>query len=135
MVDKSFRLRKSERLCSETSISELFKDNNSFFVYPFRVVWRESSQKHDYPVQVAISVGKKRIRRAVKRNYLKRRIKEAYRLNKNIIYNSIGDKSIDMMFIYMTSEIKEFSDLEPAVVKVLNKLKSEVLGSSVNSNE
>lgn len=130
MVDKSFRLRKSERLCSETNISELFRDANSFFVYPFRVVWKENHVERDYPVQVAFSVGKKRIRRAVKRNYLKRRIREAYRLNKHILYESIGDKSIDMMFIYMTSEIKKFSEIEPSIIKLLNKLKSELIDSS-----
>jgi len=127
MLDKSFRLRKKERLCSKKQIGELFSDSNSFFVYPFRVIWRLTDEEREYPVQFAISVGKKRIRRAVKRNYLKRRIKEAYRLNKHIITDDLTGKSLDVMLVYMTNDIKEFSDIQPSMIKLLKKLKTEFI--------
>lgn len=127
MSDTSFRLRKKERLCSKKQIGELFEDSNSFFVYPFRVIWRMTDDKREYPVQFAISVGKKRIRRAVKRNYLKRRIKEAYRLNKHLITDDLAGKSLDMMLVYMTSDMKEFSDIEPSMIKLLKRMKVELL--------
>lgn len=126
MLDKSFKLRKKERLCSKKQIGELFSDSNSFFVYPFRVIWRLTDEEREFPVQFAISVGKKRIRRAVKRNYLKRRIKETYRLNKHIITDDLTGKSLDMMLVYMTNDIKEFSDIQPSMIKLLKKLKIEL---------
>lgn len=127
MLDKSFKFRKSERLCSETRIGDLFKESESFFSYPFRAVWKFVDQKRNFPVQIAISVGKKRIRKAVKRNNLKRRTREAYRLNKHIIDDVTENKAIDIMLIYMTSEMKEFSELDLSMKKLLNKLKAEIL--------
>jgi ribonuclease P protein component len=127
MLDKSFKFRKSERLCSETRIEDLFKESESFFVYPFRAVWKFVDQERTFPVQIAISVGKKRIRKAVQRNMLKRRIREAYRLRKHILAETVEGKAIDIMLIYMTSEIKEYADFELSMDKLLNRLKSEIL--------
>ncbi|MGB5989906.1 MAG: ribonuclease P protein component [Marinifilaceae bacterium] len=129
MLDKSFKFRKSERLCCETRIEDLFKESDSFFVYPFRVVWKIVEEERTFPAQIAISVGKKRIRTAVKRNHLKRRIREAYRLNKHILTDMLDNKSIDFMLIYMTSEMKEFEVFDRSMIKLLNKLKSDILTS------
>lgn len=135
MSDTSFRLRKKERLCSKKQIGELFEDSNSFFVYPFRVIWRMTDEQRDFPVQFAISVGKRRIKRAVKRNYLKRRIKEAYRLNKHIITDDLTGKSLDVMLVYMTSDMKEFSDIEPSMVKLLKRMNVEIVSQEDSQDQ
>lgn len=124
MSENCKKFRKQERLCKETAISELFRDSNSFFIYPFRVVWRESLEERKYPVQIAISVGKKRIKRAVNRNLLKRRIREAYRLNKEDLYKALENNKIDVMLIYMISEIKDYSEIEKSVIRIIEKFKT-----------
>jgi ribonuclease P protein component len=77
-----YTFRKEELLCSRKHLDLLFKNGSSFLLYPFRVSYLFIDQPADVPAQVVINVPKKRYKRAVDRNLLKRRIREAYRLNK-----------------------------------------------------
>jgi ribonuclease P protein component len=83
---------KEERLCSRKSLDLLFKNGSSFLLYPFRISYLRIEAPHTFPVQVVINVSKKRYKRAVDRNLIKRRTREAYRLQKqNQLYNSIPE--------------------------------------------
>ena len=77
-----YTFRKEERLCSRKYLDLLFKNGSSFLLYPFRVSYLFIDEPADVQAQVVINVPKKRYKRAVDRNLLKRRIREAYRLNK-----------------------------------------------------
>ncbi len=73
--------KKEERLCSVRLIQSLFHSGSSFVVYPFRVVYH--IEDHEVGrAQVLISVSKRRFKLAVTRNSIKRRLREAYRLEK-----------------------------------------------------
>ncbi len=74
-----FTFKKSERLSSKKDIQELFNNGSSFYLYPFKVITlpADTSKLH----QVLFSVPKRLFKRAVDRNLLKRRMREAYRLN------------------------------------------------------
>lgn len=74
---------KEERLCSRNLLDLLFKNGSSFLLYPFRVSYLFVPEKNSYPVQVVINVSKKRFKRAHDRNLIKRRTREAYRLQKS----------------------------------------------------
>ncbi len=80
--------KKEERLCSKKSLDLLFKNGSSFLVYPFRITYLCVDEPHHYPVQVVINVAKKRYKRAVDRNLIKRRTREAYRLQKELLLYS-----------------------------------------------
>lgn len=77
-----YTFRKEERLCSRKYLDLLFKNGSSFLLYPFRVSYLFIDEPAAVQAQVVINVPKKRYKRAVDRNMLKRRIREAYRLNK-----------------------------------------------------
>ena len=77
-----YTFTKEERLCSRKYLDLLFKNGSSFLLYPFRVSYLFIDESADVKAQVVINVPKKRYKRAVDRNLLKRRIREAYRLNK-----------------------------------------------------
>lgn len=126
IVEKSYKFKKAERLCSTAQIEELFNEHEILFKFPFKLVWRKIENKRNHPVQVSISVGKKRFRHAVDRNYMKRHIREAYRLNKHIILDNCDDFSIDMMFIYVDTKLRSFVDIEPSMKEVLNKLAKKI---------
>jgi len=113
---------KSERLCSKIRIADLFASGNTFVAYPFRVVWKKVSEEREYPVQVAFSVAKRKIRKAVKRNLLKRRIRESYRQNKTCLYEKLGGVSVDMMIIYLSSDVKDYQTIDTAMNKVFERL-------------
>lgn len=77
-----YTFNKEERLCSRKHLDLLFKNGSSFLLYPFRVSYLFIDALPNVPAQVVINVPKKRYKHAVDRNLLKRRIREAYRLNK-----------------------------------------------------
>ena len=72
----------AERVKDKILIEELFKKGSSFVVYPYKIFCLQQPQAYPdapTPVQVLVSVPKRRFKRAVDRNLLRRRIKEAYR--------------------------------------------------------
>lgn len=83
MASKIYNFQKEERLYSKKLLDELFKNGSSFLLYPYRVTWLRSPNPNQlFPAQVVVAVPKKRFKRSVDRNLIRRRIKEAYRLNK-----------------------------------------------------
>lgn len=95
------KFSRKERLSENILIEELFSAGKSFFKYPFKVVYKKSSKIGEYPARFAVSVAKKRIKKAVDRNYIKRITRESYRKNKNILYRGLGDVHIDIMFVFI----------------------------------
>jgi ribonuclease P protein component len=77
-----YTFKKEERLCNKRLLEQLFSSGSSFLCYPFRVSWLKATLPQQVPVQVVFAVAKKRYRRAVDRNLIKRRTREAYRVHK-----------------------------------------------------
>lgn len=123
-IPSMYSFHKSEHLCNKTLFEELItSENNSFVKYPFRIVMKESSQKGDYPARMAISVSKKRFKRAVKRNYIKRLTREAYRLNKAELYTNIpSGQTVDILFIYIDNNLPAYAKTEKAIKNALQKI-------------
>lgn len=118
-----YTLSKSERLCSKILIEELLAAGLSFVKYPFRVVYKYSSHPGDFPARIAVSVSKKRFKRAVKRNRIKRLAREAFRLNKAELYERMTEgKTVDMLFIYLDNSLPSFAKTEKAVKGILQKI-------------
>jgi ribonuclease P protein component len=128
MSDKSEKFRKSERLCSKKAIADLFENGRSFYSFPFQIIWIKRDSEILQPSQVAISVTKKIFRNAVTRNLIRRRIREAYRRNKNILYNFLVTERTNIAFIliFKDSSIPEYVTLEKAIVKAIAKLIADI---------
>ncbi|HNV27788.1 MAG TPA: ribonuclease P protein component [Cyclobacteriaceae bacterium] len=117
-----FTFTKAERLSKEKLIQELFEKGSSFYLYPFKVVHRLSPDQGVEAVnQVLISVSTRQFKRAVDRNKVKRRVREAYRLQKEII-QSRSEKGI-FSFIYTAKEILPFAEIKGKLFLVLEKIK------------
>jgi ribonuclease P protein component len=115
-----YGLQKNERLHSKKSIKELFDKGSSFFIYPFKVLHLSLNEGHAETNQVLFSVSKRKIKKAVNRNYIKRRMKEAYRLNKATLSSSESRNRI--AFIYVSSELEGFNTIQSKVQKVLKRI-------------
>ncbi|AMR32846.1 ribonuclease P protein component [Mucilaginibacter sp. PAMC 26640] len=122
--------KKEERLCNKRLIDGLFHKGSSFLCYPFRASWLAADAAQVFPVQILFSVAKKRYKRAVERNLIKRRMRDAYRLNKqSLLYSSIlaADKKIILSVGYIGKEIADFEMMEKKMRKLLIQLEGQVL--------
>lgn len=103
------RLRKPERLSRKKIIEKLFAGGSrSFSIFPLRVVWLPVEEL-DVPASLLVSVSKRRFKRAVKRNRVKRQIREAYRLNKQPLLEALAEKDLRLAlaFIYLSDELTD----------------------------
>jgi len=121
---KMFTFRKEERLCSNKIIGDLFSEGRSVHVNQFRIFWKLSDHSTGYPARVAISVPVKHIKKANKRNLVKRRIREAYRKNKHLLYDQLKKRNMRIAFVicYFSNEIEDYNNIESKIVISLQSL-------------
>ena len=113
---------KSERLHSKKLIDELFNKGSSFVIYPLKVFYLIKSAEEVDQHQVLVSVPKKIFKRAVDRNKLKRRIKEAFRLHKQALEPLDSHKFLLIGYIYIGKEFADYSTIEDKLKRSLSRL-------------
>lgn len=115
-------LPKSQRLASKAAIDALFEGGKGGFVYPFKYVVGAPREGEEPTPRMMVSVGKRNHKRANKRNTIKRRTREAYRLNKTPLMLSAqaASKGVDIAFIYISKEVEEYKTIESAVRKIIS---------------
>ena len=117
--------KKEERLCSKKLLDKLFHNGSSFLIYPFRIVSLSETLTVNFPAQVVIAVSKRKFKRAVDRNLIKRRVREAYRLNKTAcLYSFLAEKELNLIISihYVGKDIAEYQFIEKKLKKALEKL-------------
>lgn len=122
---KGLRLYKKEKLCSTVAVEQLFmrgSDTTGALDYPLRAVWRPNPRRHsDAPVAFLISVPKKRLRHAVDRVAMRRRIREAYRLQRHLYPMPPGTR-LDLAFVYVADRLMPYSAVHAAMGKLLARM-------------
>lgn len=119
----SFSFKKKERLCSKKVIDRLFTEGESFLAFPIKVIYKVTELPDDnVAVQAGFSVSKRNFKRAVKRNRIKRLMREAYRLNRQKLTASMQQQQLAVFFIFIGKELPTFNQLEKAMQKAVNKL-------------
>jgi len=125
---EGFTFQKGERLCSQKIIGKLFTTGDSFLAYPLKVVFLKTELPESFPVQAAFTVSKRNFKRAVDRNLLKRRMREAYRLKKTDLYNEITERNLQIaiMFVFIGKDIAEYTVIEKSMISAFKKLLGKV---------
>ena len=125
-----FSFTKKERLKSQKAISKLFETGRSLFSYPVKFLYIiEKLPDDNYcPVKCGFSVSKRNFRLAVDRNLLKRRMREAYRLNKNkLMIKTRGQRiSLNLFIIYVSKEKEDFFKIQQGITRGLNHINDEI---------
>lgn len=136
----SNKFHRNERLKSRKEIGRLFgKAGHSLSSYPLRLVYAEAEEiRGTFPYQVAFVVPKRRFKKAVDRNLIKRRVLEAFRLQKQLIgaHTRVQGEAqgkqwepparqLALMFIYTGKEAMPQAYIERKMVKLLSQLAAQ----------
>ncbi len=135
MPKPSYSFHAKERLKSRKVIDNLFHESQSKVIFPFRIVWKVTELPSSFPAQIAISIPKRIVPKAAHRNRIKRQVKEAYRLNKHLLYQSISEtqtnsnttqyvpkKQIAIMLIYISRKNLSYPFIYAKLVNCLKYL-------------
>lgn len=117
-----FRFPKKEKLKSAKTIENLFLEGKTHSKFPIKVFY--VSEENGENSQAAFAVPKRNFKSAVDRNRVKRQLREAYRLNKQIL-DEIHGKKFVMLFLYLGKVKPQYAELEKAMVKLLKKVCDE----------
>lgn len=116
--------QRAERLKSRKVIEQMFKQGQSFAHYPLRLVWLVMEERQsDFPAQFALTVPKKKFKKAVQRNRIRRLVREAYRLNKHRLYQTlpVSERQVALLVIYTGQEVMTFAEIEAAMQQMLRR--------------
>lgn len=125
MKQKEESFTKKEKLCGIKAVNELFTGGRTINQPPLRVVYRTMPSSESVPsLRVLISVPKRNFKRAVDRNLIRRRIREAWRKNKQplITFMSESDRRIELALLWTDTEIKPYGITEKCVIAVIERL-------------
>lgn len=120
MEQKKYNYPKKEKLKSKIAIDELFTTGKTVTKYPLRMVYVQISNDDNLPLKVGVSVSKRHYKKAVDRNYFKRLLREAYRLNKHMLLDHV-DQPYAMMLFYQSKDRLTFQEINTKMIKLFEK--------------
>ena len=120
----TYSFRKRERMVSRRLIETLFTGSRSMAAFPLRAVYQiQERDPHDEPIQLLISVPKKRFKHAVDRNRVKRQVREAYRLHKQMLHDALPiDKRLLVAFVWISDKLMTTGEVERQVCSLLQRM-------------
>ena len=131
-AESTAKFSKGERIVSRRQIEKLFGGGNrSMAAYPVRMVYMSMSRaSHDEAVQVLVTVSKRHFKHAVRRNRVKRQLREAYRANKHLLYDVLQhmpDRSLTLAFIWQSDRLYDSTEVAFAMESLLRRLSERLI--------
>jgi len=121
------KFTKVERLVSKTVIKDVFEKGKQFFLFPFKVFYTPNNLGYN---RILISVPKRAHKRAVERNLIKRRIREAYRLNGN---RKFQVNFFDINIVYINNNISDFEQIKEKFSDVLERIQKDSIKADITA--
>ena len=123
-----YTLRKNEKLRSRTAVNRLFDEGKSLMAFPLRAAYR-LREPGDNNVQFLVTIPKKRIRKAVNRVTLRRRVRESYRLARRELLTPVLEQygaGVDIAFVYLDKSPAPYSVIEEKMASLLTRIAQAV---------
>jgi ribonuclease P protein component len=123
-LEPNNKYSKSEKLKSKKAIDDLFSKGKAINAFPIRAIYTKKPIPENVSINAGVVVSKKNIKLATNRNLIKRRMREAYRLNNHALKTYLNEKDteLDIMFIYSSKEILPFVTIESKIKALLTRL-------------
>jgi len=127
-VSEILTLPKKRHLKSKVIIDELFNSGKSEKAGPVIVLWDKVELSNDEPIHIGFSVPKRKFKRAVDRNRIKRQMREVYRMNQTGLYRLLKDEEqqLALFIIYRGSHNYTYKALEAKIIVILKRLEHEL---------
>ena len=125
----SFSFPKKEKLKGKKLIEQLFAEGIGVTNYPIKLVYLKTSYEDDSKCKVGVTASKRNFKSAVKRNRIKRLMRESYRLNKHLIFNNI-EGNFAFMFLYLGKEMPSQTKITDAMIPLMRKFIDEIAKAS-----
>jgi ribonuclease P protein component len=124
-----YSFSKGEKLSSKVLIDKVFESKRKLVEYPLHLTYCYVDTEMPFAAQVLLSVSKKKMKKAVQRNRVKRILRESYRLHKHIVYNALNtkQKKIALAILYTSTEMPEFKEIESKIILILERLAKEIV--------
>ena len=126
---ESLSLPKNQRLSSQRAIDQLFSQGHSTIAYPLRAVFRFDAEGSELPpARFMITVPKKKIHGAVGRVLMRRRIREAYRLNRHLLFPALdaAHTRADIALVYLSTDLADYQTIEKCIQTILSHIALKV---------
>ena len=109
-------------------MEQLFSSGNSIKSGPFVLLWSLQKLSSSVPIQVAFSVPKKKFKKAVTRNKIRRLVKEAYRLHKTDLFDTVlkSEKQLSLFILYRDNNESTQKELQDKIIVALSRLENEL---------
>ena len=120
-----FSFSKKEKLKSKKLIEKLFVEGKSVSSFPIKLIYIKTELPTDVSFQTGVTVPKKNFKSAVKRNRIKRLLREGYRLNKAVTLNNSKD-AFAFLFLYLGKDMPNYDKVNKHVALVLHKFKKKI---------
>lgn len=121
----TFSFPKTEKLKSKKLIEKLFTEGKGITYFPLKLIYVQHSTETDVLFKTGVTVPKRKFKKAVHRNRIKRLLREAYRLNKHIIFNNI-EENYALLILYLGNEMPQYGQIEKSMVGALTKLQKRI---------
>ena len=123
-MGETFSYNKFEKLKSRKQIELLFAKGKSIAAFPVKVLYLPVDHTPIHPVQVGVGVSARNFKKAVDRNTIKRRMREAYRLHKLPLHEALlaQQKTVAVFILWIDKQMPTTAALQDLIPTVIEKL-------------
>ena len=122
---------KKEKLKSKKLIEVLFKEGKTLTSFPYKLIYLKVEVAMDAKFKTSVAVPKKNFKSAVKRNRIKRLLREAYRLKKHLVFNN-SEGNFAFLILYLGKEMPNYPEVERGVQLILKKFLKKIDDAKVD---
>ncbi len=126
MIGKGFP--KKEHLRGKDRFHALFTRGKRVYLPPLQFLWNILPEGSNPPVQMAVAVSSRKVKKASDRNLIKRQIREAYRVQKGILIEKsmAKQKSLHLVILYVYGRVIPSQDIKDTVYKGLCNISKSI---------